>query len=44
MFLGALYLLIVGAGPWSLDALLARRDPDDAGSTASPATPSRRQP
>ena len=26
MFLGALFLLIVGAGPWSLDAFLARHD------------------
>ena len=25
MLLGAIYLLIVGAGPWSLDALLAHR-------------------
>jgi uncharacterized membrane protein YphA (DoxX/SURF4 family) len=25
MFLGALFLLVVGAGPWSVDALLARQ-------------------
>ncbi len=29
MRLGALFLLLVGAGPWSLDALLGRRSPDD---------------
>jgi uncharacterized membrane protein YphA (DoxX/SURF4 family) len=26
MLMGALFLLLVGAGPWSIDALLARRD------------------
>jgi len=27
MLTGALFLLLVGAGPWSLDAFLARRAP-----------------
>jgi hypothetical protein len=26
MLLGSLFLLVVGAGPWSLDALLTRVD------------------
>ena len=33
MLMGLIFLLIVGAGPWSLDALWSRRPP------ASPPTP-----
>ncbi len=37
MVLGALFLLAVGAGAWSLDAWLSKRAARDAGNTSNPA-------
>jgi hypothetical protein len=39
MLLGSIYLLIAGAGQWSIDAALARRAADPGGLPVGPRRP-----